>query len=91
MRHPELSRRRFIERASAAAGASVVAAMLRERLVHTVDQPKREPQVGLVTAHAAEREQVADRECIRPEIANLGPVRVQTGALGERLHELGRF
>ena len=55
--------------------------MAAQDVVHAVDEGERE--VALV-----EREEVADRERVGPQVAALGFSRGQTGALGEAPHQV---
>ncbi len=76
-----------VREAAQPAGARVVGAVAAEHVVHPVDQPQR--QVPL-----SEREEVADGERVRPEVAALRARGSDAGALEEIAHqaagELGR-
>jgi hypothetical protein len=72
----------FFVHAADPAFAHVVFAMAAEDLVHLFDEPLGEFEFP-------ERDEVADRECVGPQIAARRQVPDEACALGEGMHEPG--
>src|SRR4051812_46641737 len=65
-----------LRRLSEPSPARVAFAMASERLVDAMDETYREPLIAILGSFAREREEVADREGVRPQVAGFRPCRV---------------
>ena len=70
------------------AASRVVAAMTTERVVHVIDERQRERLIARLAGRLREPEEVANRECVGPQIPPLRGRPSDPRTLGEPQHQL---